>query len=108
MVLRACPPPPAARPVPRGRPVAGRSPAPTGTSRVASGLLCGHAAANTPVGPLDHVVREAGVSPPQGSSGGGLPRNYGGGGPPPPPFGAAPRFPTPSARPPPRALQRPL
>src|SRR3954447_17053451 len=56
MVLRACPPPQPARPVPRGRPVAGRSPAPPGASRVASGLLFGHAAANTPVGPLDRIA----------------------------------------------------
>ena len=55
--LRTRPPPQMARPVPRGRPVAGRSPAPPGASRVASDLLFGHAAANTPVGPLGRIAR---------------------------------------------------
>jgi hypothetical protein len=57
MVLRTRLPPQKARPVPRGRPVAGSDPAPIGASRVAWGLLFGHAAANTPVGPPDRIAR---------------------------------------------------
>src|SRR5512133_661963 len=53
--VRACPPPRAARSGPPGRPV-GVTPPPLGASRVASDLLCRHAVATTPVGPLVRVA----------------------------------------------------
>src|SRR4051812_49792295 len=62
MVLRACPPPQAARPVPRGRPVGSHALPPPGVSRVASDLLCRHAVAITPVGSLG-LVASRGVTP---------------------------------------------
>ena len=62
MVLRACPSPRTARPVPRGSPVGGHAPPPLGASRVASDLLCRHAIAITPVGPLVRVASR-GVTP---------------------------------------------
>src|SRR5512142_892109 len=60
--LRACPSPRPARPFPRGSPVGGHAPPPLGASRVASDLLCRHAIANAPVGPLVFVASR-GVAP---------------------------------------------
>src|SRR5512135_2511193 len=74
--LRACPSPRTARPFPRRSPVGDHAPPPRGASRVASDLLCRHAIANTPVGPLVRVASR-GVTPcfPVTS---GLPRFHGG------------------------------
>ena len=64
-LVRACPPPQVARPVPRGRPVGSHALPPPGVSRVASDPLCRHAVAITPVGSLDRVVRNEGLSTPR-------------------------------------------
>jgi hypothetical protein len=63
--VRACPPPRVARPVPRGRPVGSHALPPPGVSRVASDPLCRHAVAITPVGSLDQIVRNEGLSTPR-------------------------------------------
>jgi hypothetical protein len=64
-LVRACPPPQVARPVPRGRPVGSHALPPPGVSRVVSDPLCRHAVAITPVGSLDQVVRNEGLSTPR-------------------------------------------
>jgi hypothetical protein len=64
-LVRACPPPQVARPVPRGRPVGSHAFPPPGVSRVASDPLCRHAVAITPVGSLDQIVRNEGLSTPR-------------------------------------------
>ena len=51
-VLRASPPPQAARPVPRGRPVEGHAPSPLGVSRVALDLHVPTCRRHYPGGPL--------------------------------------------------------
>lgn len=55
LVLRACPPPHTARPVPHGRPV-GASPPPLGLPVLRRNALCIHAIASTTAGPLDARV----------------------------------------------------
>ena len=54
-VIRASPPPQTARPVSRELPVDPLMRSPFGVSRVASGLLCLHAIAITPAGPMKLV-----------------------------------------------------
>ena len=51
-VLRASPPPQAARPIPRGRPVEGHAPSPLGVSRVALDLRVPTCRRHYPGGPL--------------------------------------------------------
>ena len=55
LVLRTSPPPHTARPVSHELPVAPRTAITAGVSRVASGLLCLHAIAITPAGPLELI-----------------------------------------------------
>ena len=55
LVLRACPPPHTARPLPHGRPV-GALPPPLGLPVLRRTSLYMHADANTPAGPLDARV----------------------------------------------------
>jgi hypothetical protein len=66
-LVRACPPPQVARPVPRGRPVGSHALPPPRVSRVASDPLRRHAVAITPVGSLDQIVRNEGLSTPRDS-----------------------------------------
>ena len=55
-VLRASPPPPSARPVPRGSPVGGHIPPPRGFPVLRWISVCRHAASSTPAGPLVRII----------------------------------------------------
>src|SRR5512135_30859 len=76
LVLRACPSPQAARPVPHGLPVGGHARHRLGLHVLCWVSVCRHAVANTPEGPLGRC-RFPGVASPRPSDG-GLPRYVGG------------------------------
>src|SRR5215831_3918940 len=78
MVLRASPPPQAARPVPRGRPVEGHAPSRLGASRVPRISVCRHAVVITPVAHWVGSLAGGLFQPPLLASGCGLPRLFAG------------------------------